>query len=215
MLCSSDHFFFLKSQEAGGITVSWSDSRSPHSSKLQWKSRRRFLSSVRWLIPLHRRVPGSIPALFQHALVSSRGALWVFWNFQAAGLRIDFSSRRLASLTMFFVSKVIKAYLMLLLYHELPWSTSEPLQRLSTTRTGRCCSWVSLSPKCAHLSLGHFACQDFKDQVSDTSNVTNWHAENFNHPAFKTSLEYPSCFELYGEKKCISYMQTDLQIAES
>lgn len=216
MLCSSDHFFFLKSQEAGGITVSWSDSRSPHSSKLQWKSRRRFLSSVRWLIPLHREGArsdsSSVPTRSGFLTGSTLSLLWTFKP-QGWGYRFFFQT--FGFWIMFFVSKGHKSIsdaapctMNFSLKHQ--WATSK-----AQHHTDRKMLFLGLcSTKVCPPAWDTLPAKTLKDQASDTSNVTNWHAENFNHPAFKTSLEYPSCFELYGEKKCISYMQTDLQIVQ-
>lgn len=196
--------------------MSWSDSRSPHSSIpsgnpeggscLQQDGCSHCSEGT-------RSDSSSVPA---HSGFLMRNALNLLWTSKLQGWAqgTDFSPSRLASEECFFLSlRVIKVHLMLLpVPWTLLWSTIDPLQRLSTTRTGRCCSWGPRSTEVCPPTRDTLPTKTLKDRGSDVSNVTDWHAATSNCSTFGTSLEYPSCFELYGETKCIVYMQTDLQI---
>lgn len=96
-------------------------------------------------------------------------------NFQAAVLWYRFFFQTFGFWIMFFVSKGHKS-----ISDAAPctmnfWSTSEPLQRLSTTRTGRCCSCLC-STKVCPPAWDTLPAKTLKDLVSDTSNdkLTCW-----------------------------------------
>lgn len=144
MFCSSDHFLWKARRQE---ELLWADlilglPTPPYLLEIQ-KEAPVFSKMV---ATTALRVPGLIPALFQHTPVSSWGTLWIFSELPSCRaehrVQIFLPVIWLLSNVFFLSLRVIKVHLMLLpVPWTLLWSTSDPLQRLSTTRTGRCCSW--------------------------------------------------------------------------